>query len=104
MIKDPNSAYEGKRSKKLLKVKVFQDAEAKVLAIEKGQGRLANLMGKILVKDIKSGVEFRIGTGFDDAKRKSPPKIGTIVTYKFQNLTDAGIPRFPVYMRDHPGM
>jgi DNA ligase-1 len=104
MIKDPNCMYEGKRSKKLLKVKVFQDSEAKVLKIEKGEGRCANMMGKILVKDVKSGVEFRIGTGFNDVKRKNPPKIGCIVTYKFQNLTDDGKPRFPVYMREHPGM
>jgi len=31
MIKDPNSEYENKRSKKLLKVKVFEDAEATVI-------------------------------------------------------------------------
>jgi DNA ligase 1 len=67
MIKDPNCIYEGKRSKKLLKVKVFQDSEAKVLAVEKGTGKYSKMMGKILVKDIKSGTEFRIGTGFNDA-------------------------------------
>ena len=104
MIKDPNCEYERKRSKKLLKIKVFQDSEAKVLAIEKGQGRMINMMGKILVKDVKTGAEFRIGTGFNDAQRKSPPKVGVIVTYKYQNLTDDGKPRFPVYLRLHSGM
>ena len=69
MIKDPNSMYEGNRSKKLLKVKKYQDSEAKVLAIEQGSGRCSNMMGSIFVQDIKSGVEFKIGTGFDDSKR-----------------------------------
>lgn len=32
MIKDPESEYEHKRSKKLLKVKTFQDTEATVIA------------------------------------------------------------------------
>ena len=34
MIKDPKSAYEHGRSEKLLKVKKFDDAEAKVIGHE----------------------------------------------------------------------
>ena len=30
MLKDPNSKYENRRSPKLLKVKIFHDAEAKI--------------------------------------------------------------------------
>jgi len=104
MIKDPNSKYEGTRSDKLLKVKVFQDSEAKVLKHELGTGRLWNMMGKILVFDAKLGVEFRIGTGFTDQQRRNPPRKGSIITYKYQNLTNAGIPRFPVYLRPYSGM
>ena len=66
MIKDSKSMYEGTRSDKLLKVKVFQDSEAKVLKHETGTGRCCNMMGKILVYDPKLGVQFRIGTGFTD--------------------------------------
>lgn len=40
MIKDPNSMYEFKRSGFLLKVKKFDDAEATIIGIEKGTGRL----------------------------------------------------------------
>jgi DNA ligase-1 len=39
MIKDPKSFYENKRSDKLLKIKKFTDAEAKVIGHEKGTGR-----------------------------------------------------------------
>ena len=83
MIKDPKSKYEHKRSYKLLKVKVFIDAEAKVLGWEYGTGRCENMMGALKVKDVKSGVLFKIGSGFDDKMRHNPPKNGTIVTYKY---------------------
>ena len=42
---------------------------------------------------------FKIGTGFDDKERENPPPIGSKVTFKFQELTKGGIPRFPVFMR-----
>ena len=104
MIKDPSSLYEGRRSDKLLKVKVFLDSEAKVLKHEKGTGRCSFMMGKMLVRDPKLGCEFRIGSGFTDKQRNNPPKLGSMITYKYQNLTNAGIPRFPIYLRDYAGM
>ena len=67
MIKDPNSEYERKRSEKLLKVKRFEDAEAKVLAHEKGTGRCLSMMGALRVKHCKTGIIFKIGSGFDDS-------------------------------------
>lgn len=30
--------------------------------------------------------------------RNKPPKIGTIITYKFQELSKSGTPRFPTYV------
>lgn len=82
MIKDPDSKYERKRSGFLLKCKKFDDAEATIIGIEKGTGRLAKLMGAIRVKT-DAGIEFKIGSGFDDSQRAKPPKIGKRVTYKF---------------------
>ena len=35
---------------------------------------------------------------FSDHDRAHPPKIGTIITYRFQELTNDGIPRFPSYV------
>jgi len=34
-----------------------------------------------------------------DNERKNPPKIGTTVTFKYQNITKYGKPRFPVFLR-----
>lgn len=103
MIKDPKSLYENRRSDKLLKVKKFDDAEATVIGHEKGTGRCSAMCGAIRVRT-DEGMEFKIGSGFDDAQRRKPPKIGSRVTYKYMGKTDLGKPRFPIFLREHPGM
>ncbi|ECR4135096.1 DNA ligase, partial [Campylobacter coli] len=42
---------------------------------------------------------IRIGSGLKDKDRENPPKIGSIVTYKFNGLTKNSLPRFPVFLR-----
>jgi DNA ligase-1 len=37
---------------------------------------------------------FNVGTGLSDKQRKNPPKIGSIITYRFQELTRDGVPRY----------
>lgn len=54
------------------------------------------MCGAILVRE-KDGTEFKIGSGFTDAQRRSPPKKGSVVTFKFQGRSKAGIPRFPIF-------
>lgn len=103
MLRDPLSKYEGKRSDKLLKVKRFEDAEATVIGHEKGTGRCSGMLGAIRVR-ADDGIEFKIGSGFNDAQRMKPPKIGSRVTYKFMGKSNSGKPRFPIFMRVHPGM
>ena len=87
----------------LLKVKRFEDAEAKVIGHLKGTGRCHNMCGAIQVRE-KDGTELKIGSGFTDVQRRSPPKLGAIVTFKFQGRSKAGKPRFPIFMRLHGGM
>ena len=60
-------------------------------------------MGAIQVRE-KDGTEFKIGSGFNDAQRRKPPKLGSMVTFKFQGRSKNGIPRFPIFLREHPGM
>ncbi|KAJ3398170.1 hypothetical protein HDU80_009211 [Chytriomyces hyalinus] len=97
MLRQPKSLYVGKRSTTLLKVKSFYDAEAIVVGYEAGKGRNASVTGSLKCK-MQSGKEFKIGTGLSDAERKKPPAIGAIVTYRFQELTTDGVPRFPSYV------
>jgi len=103
MLREPNSLYENKRSNMLLKVKKFDDAEATVIGHEKGTGRCSGMLGAIQVRS-DDGTEFKIGSGFTDAMRMKPPKLGIRVTYKYMGKTNAGKPRFPIFMREHPGM
>jgi DNA ligase 1 len=96
MLRKPGSAYEHRRSGSLLKVKSFMDAEAKITGHVPGEGKHAGRLGAyeaVLVKGTKT--RFRIGTGMSDAERERPLRVGTVVTVKFQELTDAGVPRFP---------
>ena len=66
MIKDPDSFYENRRSYSLLKVKKFEDAEATVIAHNRGTGRCSNMLGALVVRE-KDGTEFKIGSGFHDS-------------------------------------
>ncbi|KAK0537523.1 hypothetical protein OC834_000766 [Tilletia horrida] len=97
MLRQPASQYEHRRSKALLKVKSFYDAEALVIAIEKGEGKNAGRMGALRCQ-MESGALFKVGTGFTDAHRNNPPPVGTIINYKFQELSHELTPRFPVFV------
>jgi len=98
MLRQPESAYEARRSPTLLKVKPFDDAEATVIAHEPGKGKFAGKLGALRVRT-EDGREFSIGSGLTDAERESPPPLGTVITYRFQGLTAKGLPRFPSYLR-----
>lgn len=98
MLRDPQSKYEGKRSQTLLKVKSFRDDEARVVAHETGtRGRLKGVVASLCVEG-RDGTRFKVGSGLTDADRRSPPAVGTIITYRYQELTGAGKPRFPTYV------
>ena len=86
------------RSTAVLKLKPLHDAEAQVLAVESGRGRLAGVMGALHVRN-ESGIEFRIGSGFTDAERRHPPAVGSWISYIHRGHTPAGVPRFASYWR-----
>ena len=97
MMRQPGSRYEAGRSHTLLKVKTFHDAEAVVVEHEPGKGKHKGRLGALVCK-MDSGVKFNVGTGFTDAEREDPPKFGEIVTFRYQELTKDGVPRFPSYV------
>eukprot|EP00466_Bigelowiella_natans_P007186 jgi/Bigna1/54741/estExt_Genewise1Plus.C_420025 len=99
MLRQPKSKYERCRSKTLLKVKTFFDEEARVVGKNKGTGKNAFVMGA-LVCELPNGTSMKVGSGFTDAQRRSPPKIGSVITFKFQETTRDGKPRFPTFLRE----
>lgn len=102
MLRQPGSLYEPRRSSSLLKVKRFFDEEAEIIAHEEGLGRNKNRLGALRCKD-KNGTEFGVGTGLSDAQRDKPPKVGSKITFRFQERSKDGVPRFPsfVCVRDY---
>jgi len=98
MLRQPGSPYEVGRSATLLKVKRFQDAEARVVGHEPGKGRHKGRLGALLV-ELASRKRFAVGTGLSDAERGNPPAIGSLIQFRYQDLTDGGVPRFPSFVR-----
>jgi hypothetical protein len=98
MLRQPGSAYVGSRSSTLLKVKTFHDADAKVIAHEPGKGKYSGQCGALKCTMIDSGKEFRVGSGMSDADRINPPAVGSIIIYRYFELTLDGVPRFPVFV------
>jgi DNA ligase-1 len=98
MLRHPTAPYKDGRTTDLLKVKKFMDAEAYVIGYETGKGRNYDRMGALQCRD-EDGIHFKVGTGFPDAMRDNPPPVGTRITYKYQEKTRDGKPRFPVFLR-----
>lgn len=97
MLRKPGSRYVVGRSESLLKVKSFFDTEVRVVGHQPGSGRHKGRLGALQV-ELADGTLFKVGTGLSDAERDSPPALGEIVTVRYQELTDAGVPRFPSYV------
>lgn len=131
ILRDPDVGYKHGRSTLkeagMLKLKRFSDSEAQIIGMEEEQhngnvaqtnalgrtersGAQAGLVGKgtmgaLVVRDLKSGVEFNIGTGFTAKDRtdfwKHRAQIverGFVVKYKSFKIGEKDKPRFPVFL------
>jgi len=71
-----------------------------VLGAVIGQGKYDGVLGALQCQT-EAGKQFEIGSGFSDEDRKRIWKnrkdLPKFVNYKFQNLTEDGIPRFPIF-------
>lgn len=97
VIRKDLAPYEKGRSKNALKLKPYEDAECKVIAYTEGKGKFQDKIGALLCQMPDDRV-IKIGSGLKDKDRENPPKIGSIVTYKFNGLTKNSLPRFPVFL------
>lgn len=129
MLRKPHGIYKQGRSTlregHLMKLKQFADSEAIVLNLieqmentnekttdELGRskrsshkaGKVAKgTLGSCMVRDIVSGVEFDVGSGFNDEQRQhywDNPKLlkGKTIKYKYFPTGSKDKPRFPVFI------
>ncbi len=131
IIRKPDSPYKFGRSTLkqgwMLKIKRFTDAEAKIIGFFEGEHNnneatidalgytkrsscqagkvLSGTLGGFIVKDIKSGVEFRIGNGegLDSDLRgivwkNQKDYIGKIIKYKYQEYGTKDKPRIAKFV------
>jgi len=98
MLHRADALYETGRSDTLLKMKPWEDAEARVIGHQPGKGKYAGMLGALRVRT-DDGREFLLGTGFTDQQRRYPPPVGGTVTYRYRDLTITGLPRFASFLR-----
>ncbi len=90
--------YHTGRTANIMKLKKHLDAEATVIGHIEGKGKYTGKLGALKVK-MSDGTTFKIGSGFTVQERTNPPQIGTIISFKYNGKTLAGIPRFARYWR-----
>ena len=98
MLHLADAPYLTGRSDVLLKMKRWNDAEATVVGHRPGKGKFAGMLGALQMRTA-DGTEFLLGTGLDEALRRNPPPVGTLVTYRYRELTAQGRPRFASFYR-----
>ena len=99
MLRNATGVYRGVRSKELQKYKEFQDDEYEVVDFRQGEGQEEGCV--LWVCRTPSGIPFSVrprGTREDRAVlyQKGADYVGQMLTVRFQELTDDGVPRFPV--------
>ena len=99
MLHKGSAPYRPGRSDDLLKFKPFDDAEARVIGYKSGRGQWQGMTGALLVQT-PDGKQFSLGSGLTVQMRKSPPALGSWVTYRYQGLHEkSGLPRFARFLR-----
>ena len=98
MLHRADAPYLTGRSDALLKMKRWNDAEATVVGHRPGKGKFGGMVGALQMRTA-DGTEFLLGTGLDEALRRNPPPVGTLVTYRYRELTAQGRPRFASFYR-----
>lgn len=135
MIRGINSPYKYGRSTQrqghLLKVKRFKDAEAYVIGVQElmhneneattdelgyvkrsteAAGKVpGGVLGALKCQDVKTGVQFDIGSGFTAEQRaelwsKREEIISTVVKYKYFDIGVKEAPRFPTFIGFRDGI
>lgn len=106
VVRKNSAPYESFRTKNAMKLKIYEDAECKVIAHNAGKGKFEGKLGSITCEQAFTNAQgqsktlrFKIGSGFTDKERENPPSLNSLITYKFNGYTAKGLPKFPVFLR-----
>ena len=106
MLHRGSSLYRAERSDDLLKLKPFEDAEARVVGHVPGRGKFAGLLGALLV-EMPDGTRFRLGGGFSDgaATRSAADRmLGQLSSWRVQRRQRSPpLCALPAHPRRHAG-
>lgn len=104
MIRNPKGGYKQGRSTLkegyLMKYKRFLDADATIVGFQERKVRTGTL-GALVVESFDVG--FSVGSGFTEEQRQEiwdnqEKYKGKTITYKYQELTEDSVPRFPTFV------
>jgi DNA ligase-1 len=110
VLREPNSKYVYKRTLDMLKWKPILSTEARIIGFNEGSNKFKGKLGTFqvaLVSDPtiqfnlsgKMDTPFRSQFVFRNGKLISKPKLPSdIVTLEYMTLSDAGVPRQPVFI------
>lgn len=111
MIRIPSSIWTPRRCHSIVKMKHWEDDEATVVGFTMGKGRHNGALGALIVE--WKGRRFEL-SGMTDIQRKLSPSVnsnnilridpkhfpnGTVVTFRYRELTLAGVPKEARFLR-----
>ena len=64
------------------------------LKCEMASGKVRTGAANLCYHRSRSVQKFNVGSGLTHKQRQNPPKVGAIITYRFQELTRDGVPRW----------
>lgn len=126
VLRKMDAPYEPKRCRHSLKIKPKPETEAIIIGYQEGANKNVGKLGAFVLhplvksdslsdKQINFDIQFEVGTGLSDIDRnnvkfkngKGSSKeypIGTIITFRYQEYTKNGKPRFPSFLRKREDM
>lgn len=93
-----NNEYENKRSKSLLKHKMFVDVEFEIKGVEEGKGNLSGKVGRLNFEINGKPFDAAVNGDWEYIEklwRNKEELVGKMATVKYFELTTDGLPRFP---------
>lgn len=104
MLRTNGSYYESTRSNSMLKYKAFKDAEVVVIDYDYGSGKNSGMLGSFNAEWLDKTMgkyKFNVGSGLTDEQRINYKTLfpkGSVLKIKYFEVTELGVPRFPVFL------